>query len=443
MSGSLRRQVILGGVLWAAAVIALGGLIVLRFVDAQAVRHFDDDLNDFLLHLTNAVERAQGDPSQLETLLTHPAYARPYSGHYWQIKTPDGQIVTSRSLFDATLDPPKADSAWEVDFAGTDRLRALSRNVVFENGPNWHLTVAETLSPLLTDRAVIKSRMLIAFAVLTGLAALIAGSLVNYGLRPLARLQRDVSDSWEKGDRMRSGDYPAEVAPLVDQLNDLLDRNTSIVDRARRQAADLAHALNTPSAILRNEIDSLDAKGTDVARAQEALARIDAQITRSLARIRSSTSSGQVTPTSHIAYSVERILRAVGPIAEREEIILSSRVDDSLHIRMDRQDFEEALGNLTENAIKWADSLIRITARSSRAGEVEILVEDDGPGIPPENYNDVLSEGKRLDTSVPGTGLGLSIVSDLAAAYGGEVKLAKAEDLTGLRVVVTLPGGKI
>jgi signal transduction histidine kinase len=350
-------------------------------------------------------------------------------------------VFTSRSLFDATLDggPPARPEAaiWEGN-GPSGPTRGIRQGIILDDGTVWTVDVAESLENLRAEQAALGRNVVVAFAFVGLLGVLGALLLVTAIMQPLGRLRRDLSRRMEIGSELSPGDYPEEVAPLVDEINDLLVRNQSVVERARRQSSDLAHALKTPSAALRNELESLAGKGKDTGAALEALARIDAQIGRSLARFRAESSSGTARLSTDLAHARDRIMRLFQRMPEAQSIAFDIVPSPPVRAAADSQDIEEIFGNLIENATKWARGRIRVSL-SSTGPYVAIVIEDDGPGIPEEDRQHVLGSGYRLDTAKPGTGLGLAIVSDLVHAYGGNLDLGQSDDLGGLRVVAQLP----
>ena len=440
MIRSLRGRAILGGVIWAGIAIVLGGIALFFVLDGLTQRRFDETLSARYLRVVAALGNSGGDSDALEGYLTDPLYQQPYSGHYWQITGPDGAQFVSRSLFDALLPAPEvapqAPTTWNG--AGPDgALRGVTGPVVLEGGERWTVSVAESVAPLSADRAQIRRSLLITLLLIGALGIAATVVQASFVVRPLNRLRHEVTNRWEHEGALDPAGYPVEVAPLVADIRTLLGRNRDIVERGRRQAADLAHALKTPSAILRNELDALAGQGLDVADAQVALGRVDAQIMRSLARVRAAASGADARLQTGLRVSVDRMarhFRATGAGGRQLEV----DVPDGLRVRMDQQDLEEILGNLLENAFKWSRQRVRVRAAPVPGGVV-LSVEDDGPGIAPEARDEALRPGARLDVSMPGSGLGLTIVNDLVSAYGGTVELGVADALGGLSVRVMVP----
>ena len=438
---SLRQRAIVGGLIWAAIIVAIGGVALFYFFDALTLRRFDALLFDRYLQVVAALGNSGGELDQIETFLTDPAYSRPYSGRYWQLSDAEGNIAVSRSLFDALLTAPENATPDPKFWNGNgpeSPVRGIVSMIGLEDGSTWVVTVADSLQALATDRQQIRQSLLTTFALIGALGVVGAVLQTSAVVRPLNRLREDVSHRWDSGGALNPRDYPDEVSPLVTDINTLLDRNREIVERGRRQAADLAHALKTPSAILRNELEALESANVDTEQARHALDRVDAQLTRSLARIRAANTGATTRSMTSLARSVDRMMRLFRSMPEVREKSISTDVPDDLHIPMDAQDLEESLGNILENAVNWSKSAIRVTAGETEEG-MWLMVEDDGPGIPEQDRREALRSGGRLDSSAPGTGLGLAIAADLAQAYGGDVALDTSARLGGLSVRIFVP----
>lgn len=439
---SLRRTAMIGGVLSAMASILVGAFVLLTSVENSVLEHFDRTLTDRHTQLILALNASSQDPTKLSERIYDPAYSTPFSGRYWQITAPDGTVHTSGSMFDAALKEPfgTPNSVTLRSITGPEGepIRSAYQNITLEDGSVWGVTVAESLAAMAAERHQTRRSLLLAFA-LVGMLGM-AGAIVQTTtiLRPLDKLRRDVAQRWQQDENLTAMDYPEEVAPLVDDINTLLERNREIITRARRQAADLAHALKTPTAILRNELALLDAQGHDMHTSLDALDRVDAQLGRSLARMRAANSGADANVRTDLTHSVGRFSRLFGSMAEHDGKAMHTECASDLCIRMDQQDIEEVIGNLLDNALKWCASEIAISAREYDGG-VEILIEDDGPGIPEGREREALKSGGRLDSSKPGTGLGLAIAIDLLQAYGAELSLEKSNKLKGLAVRLSIP----
>ncbi len=439
---SLRRRAWVSGGLVSLIAVTTGVLLLYSFLESEALQRFDLSLRERHTQAVVALSRFADDPARVDEVLLDPEYDRPASGRYWQVVGPDGEIYASASLLEATL-PLSNEAAPDLaihDAQGADGepYRMAHQVITLEDGTRWEVAVAMALAGLELDRAEARRSLAVAFSlmVLVGLAGMVAQTAIM--LRPIRRLRQDVAHRWEKGEVLDSSDYPEEVAPLVDDINYLLQRNLEIVRRSRQQAADLAHALKTPSAILRNEIMLLPDREQVAGRALDALDRLDAQLARSLARIRTSNTAEASNIRTDVTATVQRFSRMFSKLAANADKALTVEATPGLSLRADPQDFEEVLGNILDNALKWSRTRIVVTARNHARG-IEILVQDDGPGIPEEERSAALVSGKRLDASVPGAGLGLAITAELLKAYGGKIELQRSEDLGGLAVLVIWP----
>jgi len=379
--------------------------------------------------------------------LLDPRYQIPLSGRYWQVTGPNGDILTSASSLGETIPEPdgrpgflsKSDLTILED---ETPVRRFFQRITLEDDSDWGITVAESLQALLTQQVQTRRSLVLAF-VLVGLFGVVGAMFqIRLIMRPLEQLRKDVTQKWENDAALLADDYPDEVAPLVNEINELLERNQEVVGRARRQAADLAHALKTPSAILRNEVEGWSDRDLDVKNFRYALDRIDEQLKRSLARMRAANSDAVGTKRTELKKSIDRFAKLFGLMAERDGKSLEIVCEFDLTVRMDPQDFEEVIGNLLDNALKWCRSSVRLTTLGHDES-VELRVEDDGTGIDEAGRRKALQSGARLDTSVPGTGLGLAIASDLLVAYGATLQLDESAELGGLAAIVTIPKARL
>ena len=274
------------------------------------------------------------------------------------------------------------------------------------------------------------------------IACMAAGfSLVKRAFSPFDALRRRLAEVRQGAEAALPGTYPAEVQPLVDELNALLAHTRRVVERATAKAGDLAHGLKTPLAVLSNEAERLRSAGDPefaetLAREVERMRR---QIEWHLAHARAAASGTALHERCPVSESVEGLRRALGRLHASRGIAIESRVSPEDAFLGRREDLDEMLGNLLDNACQWAKSRV-VVASQVREGRLTITVEDDGPGIPPELYESVLRRGVRADEAAPGSGLGLAIVRELAGLYGGEIALG-ASPAGGLTARLDLPGG--
>lgn len=265
-------------------------------------------------------------------------------------------------------------------------------------------------------------------------------SLVKRAFSPFDALRTRLTEVRKGAQASLDGSYPAEVQPLVDELNALLAHTRRTVERATAKAGDLAHGLKTPLAVLSNEADRLRSAGDS--EFADTLAREVAQMRRQiewhLAHARAAASGTALHERSPAAESVEGLRRALGRLHASRGIAIESRVSAGHFFLGRREDLDEMLGNLLDNACQWAKTRVAV-ASEVRDGRLSITIDDDGAGIPPELYENVLRRGVRADEAAPGSGLGLAIVRELAELYGGQIALGPSP-AGGLRARLELPG---
>jgi signal transduction histidine kinase len=272
-----------------------------------------------------------------------------------------------------------------------------------------------------------------------------AGLQVSFGLRPMSRLRQALSAIGSGSTERLPVDFPSEVQPLVDDLNNLMEINSQMLQRARAQAGNLAHGLKTPLAILMDEAYRLANRGESesaeiiLQQSQRMQRQIDYQIARARAAA-SHSMPGVLTPVSPI---LSNIVAAMNRLYRNKSLRICVDVDAQCVVICDSMDLNEMLANLIDNACKWAAAAVNIFGHvdDSRT-HVMIAVEDDGPGLPAEALDRVFKVGERLDDQVPGSGLGLPIVRDLAQLYGGRISLNNTVR-GGLRATLMLPSARV
>jgi signal transduction histidine kinase len=457
-AGSLRLRLLAATLVTLALALTgahgwLGGL----FRD-HVLQQFDRTLVQQLDQLTARLEfDAQGQPLIDPQRLSDPRWSRPYSGLYWQLDRQDAEgtvrsvALRSRSLWDAQLAlaaDALADGALHThDSTGPqgETLRLVERSLQVDGQPpaRWRLVVAADTREALAAVDGFNGVLAASLAGLGLLLALAALAQVAVGLAPLKALQGALERVREGRVQRLEGRFPAEVQPLIDDFNGVLDRNAEVVERARTQAGNLAHALKTPLAVLENAA----AQATrDAARDRSALAPLVTEQVRvaqrhihwHLARARAAASQGvpgQRTPLQPLLAS---LLRVMGKLhAGRGLDLAASDLPAGAAFAGEEQDLQEMLGNLLDNACRNARRVVRVTAQHE-GRQLHITVDDDGPGIAPDQRAAVLQRGVRLDESTPGSGLGLAIVVELAQLYGGALALESSE-AGGLSARLRLP----
>lgn len=362
-----------------------------------------------------------------------------FSGAYWQIASGNGVVTTSRSLWDQTLPPAQASHPGvllrHAPGPRGSTLRVAERDVVPSGSDSVvHVSVALAQDEMETAIRRLRWTLVAAFSLLgTGLVAVVAFQVVA-GLRPLRRARTALAQV-RSGHRDRLAlDAPSEIAPLVDEIDALIAQNHATVERARGHVGNLAHALKTPVAVLRN---ALDAPEPDLATARVELGRLEHLVQHHLARARAAALGGSSAPGLAPLPLAEEVAGALRRLSAARGIVIAVAGDATARVAIERQDLLEMLGNLVENACKWARHAVTVQV-AVRERTVRIEVGDDGLGLAESHRAAALQRGSRLDEAMPGTGLGLAIVADLADLYGGRLELGRSE-AGGLRATLALP----
>jgi len=439
-TGSLSRRMILIAAAWITLLLTGGGFALDRVLTGAITRNFDDGLEYLLTSLVVSAEIGPEGEIAFNRQLSDQRFLEPYSGLYWQVSGKGYEPFPSRSLWDRQLRTDQAHQDQEVHTYDSNqftdhRLRVVERDIVLPGSQvRWRFQVAQSRDMLDAQiealrKTLVRSFLLLA-AGLIGMAAL----QTWYGLLPLRKLRAGIQQL-RTGEAPRiEGAMPAEVAPMVEELNALVAHNDKQAEEARRHAGNLAHALKTPLTVIMNAAtaQSDDLPATVVREARTMRRQVD----HHLARARAVGRRGSAHSRAPVWPSVESVERAVARLYPHVRIDTDGPKDLVAHI--ERQDLDEIMGNLVENAAKYGGGSVFITV-SVQAGFVEILIEDDGKGIPEADRIRIFDRGVRLDTGKPGTGLGLAIVRDVAEIYDGTVTLEESEDLGGLLVRLRLP----
>ena len=307
---------------------------------------------------------------------------------------------------------------------------------------SWHVVLGNRHPPALMTTIFARAHLV---GVVSAMC-LIAGFLqVRRGWSPINQLRARLSRLDDGSARRLDGEYPSEVAPLVGDLNTLLDQREQSVARARASAGDLAHGLKTPLAVLLQEAARAESAGqTDLAGAiREQVERMRRQVDYHLAQARAdATRRAHAGASTPVAESANALARTMARLHADRGLTIDVEVAPDLRVAAGREDLDEMLGNLLDNACKWARRRVRVTAAPAAdapdSDSIVLAVDDDGPGIAPALREAVFARGVRADEAAPGSGLGLAIVRDLTAACGGSVAFADAP-LGGARVLLRLP----
>ena len=430
--------------LWCVAALLAGGMLLSSLFRDYVQRNFDARLVILLEGLVTT-SKVEGDGQlRLERSLGEPRFEQPYSGWYWQISNPDGPIERSRSLWDQELRPPPDpthDPIQRYDMVGPESMpiRVIARDIVLPGDERpFRYAVAGDLTEVEQEIKRFNGTLAWSLSFLgIGLLAAVVVQ-VRYGLYPLRRIRRALSDIRSgRADRLQ-GRFPAEITPLANELNALLEHNAQVVERARTHVGNLAHALKTPLSVLANE--SVGGKSTLADTVRRQTERMRRQVDHHLSRARTAAAGRVMGARTDAGSVVDDLTRTLARIHAVREVAIDSRCPPGLTFRGERQDLEEMIGNLMDNACKWARTRVRV--RVERRGDrLCFLVEDDGSGLSPAQRDQVIERGRRLDEQVSGSGLGLAIADDVARLYGGSIEL-KDSELGGLQVVLELPAAE-
>jgi signal transduction histidine kinase len=427
---------------WITILLLVGGIALNRTITNLLSRQFDEQLE---YQLTAMIASAEIDPYgevYFNRALGDQRFLEPNSGLYWQISSDQFDDFPSRSLWDRTIAIREDVQASEPIFYDShqfedEHLRIVQRTVGLPGSDtDWQFVVAGSREELDAQISDIRSILIWSFAVL-GIGLFIMAMLQTwYGLGPLRRIRLAIARIRTTGTNRVTDPLPQEVQPMVEELNALLAHSELQAEEARTHAGNLAHALKTPLTVLTNAASAASPDlDTTVLREAAVMRR---QVDHHLARARAVGRRATGLSRANVLESAEAVERAVARLYPHVRFDIDGPA--SAEVAIERQDLEEILGNLIENAAKYGGGSVFVTVDADPAATLcAIWVEDDGVGIPEAERSALFARGARLDTEKPGTGLGLAIVRDVVKIYGGDVELSESEDLGGLHVTVRLP----
>ncbi|MBP8182662.1 MAG: sensor histidine kinase [Rhodoferax sp.] len=453
---SLRIRLLAGTLFWVAGTILVAGWGLGNLFRQHVEAQFHAELRTHLDQLTAHITLDAQGRAQLALPLSDPRFGRPYSGYYWQVEEvslgtiPATALLRSRSLWDVALVVP-VDTLQVGDIhvhqvVGPQgkRLGLVERSVRIDDGPDGKPHTLRLLAAANADLMVepvsrFNGALWLALGVLGAGLVLAVVVQVSVGLLPLRALRTALARVRGCETPRLAGDFPVEVMPLVEDFNTVLAHNADVVERARTHAGNLAHALKTPLSVLTNAAHTKDQQDPELARLvleQIGLAR--RQVDYHLARAQAAAATRVPGAKTMLLPVVEGLVRVMQHIhAQREIAITVQPWPAALAFRGEAQDLQEMLGNLLDNACKWAAHRVNIHAHTDGA-MLTLTLDDDGRGLDTPQREAVLRRGVRADEQVSGSGLGLAIVDDLAKLYGGRVELLDSP-LGGLRAALTLP----
>uniref|UniRef100_Q07QB1 histidine kinase n=1 Tax=Rhodopseudomonas palustris (strain BisA53) TaxID=316055 RepID=Q07QB1_RHOP5 len=451
---SLATRLFLSATAWVVIILALTGIVLSSVYRQASERAFDRRLNLYLRTLVAEVATPDEPPERQFQSLGEPLFDLPLSGWYWQIARTDTEkpeARASRSLWDRKLSHLK-DRGVELSAAGVrqgyvdgpegQNLRMVERPVDLGADGKFLVTVAGDATEIFEEIRTFDYYLAGTFLALSIGLLLTTIFQVRFGLAPLKRISDAIADIRSGRAERLEGEFPVEIAPLARETNALIDANHQIVERARTHVGNLAHALKTPLSVIINEANAHEADPF-AAKVLEQADLMRDQVAHHLQRARIAARVSIIGTITEVAPVIDALRRTMAKIHRDRGLAIDGEVDPVAKFRGERQDLEEMVGNLVDNACKWAAGRVFIGVDLERGGDpgsmLRITVDDDGRGLDPAERAQVSRRGQRLDESKPGSGLGLSIVTDLAALYGGSLTLGTAP-IGGLRAELRLPG---
>jgi len=450
MLRSLRLRLLLFASLAIAVALILAGVGLTTLFDRHVERRIQDELATYLRQVSGGIEFASDGTFSLDVPMADPRFDKPFSGLYWQIEDDDhAMAIHSRSLWDSRIDLPTDPLAVGAihrhQLPGPDGALLLvhERRITFpvQNGMrSLRIAVALDRSDLALARTAFAADLGPSLALL-GLVLLAAVWFqVQMGLKPLVAIKRGVAAVRSGKEKRLPINQPTEVTPLADEVNNLLAAQEQAVERARQRAGDLAHGLKTPLTVLQGDAGRLRDLGqgeiaTEIESLIETMRRhVDQELTRSRLQNKEALRNGR----SELDEMITRVVRTIKRTPVGSCCHWRVEVPAGITVRIASDDLAELLGNLLDNAAKWATKQVHIRLADTKEDRVTICIEDDGPGVPEPALEQLGARGLRLNVQASGNGLGLAIAREIIDAYSGTIEF-KNQHHGGLQVRLSLP----
>ncbi|WP_352657450.1 ATP-binding protein [Mesorhizobium sp. M0317] len=443
---SLAFRVIGFSTIWAILTLIVIFTLITTLYRQASERGFDSLLSAHLFNLIGSVGVSESGQLTGAPDLGDLRFSEPNSGWYWSVEPASEGVhgdLHSSSMTTTIPSPTVAEvpfnssfqRSYSTDGIGDEQLEVFESEFVLDaKNRAARFRVMGNKTELEQEIATFQGRLLTYLSLFgVGMIAINAIAIL-LGLQPLRRVRNALAQVREGTAQRLDGQFPAEIEPLANETNALIENNKRIVERSRTQVGNLAHSLKTPLAVLINEGRALGgAKGQLIA---EQAASMQKQVDHYLQRARVAAQRDSVVYRTPVTPLVQRMVRVLQKLKPDVSLSLTLPAADIVFAG-EREDLEELLGNLLDNAMKWAKSTVAVSVTPAAAGLFELSIEDDGPGIPEDKARDVLKRGRRLDETKPGTGLGLAIIADLVNEYGGALALERST-MGGLKAVVRL-----
>ncbi len=445
--GSIAARLFWLSAAWAVVALIATGLLLTALYTRALDRSQMETLN-FNLETLVARTLEAGTPDALGVEAPNPRFNRSASGWYWQISGVDGQLFNlSNSLvgsqmpaLDGPFDSKNARTGFRTDDFGT-RIRIVERKVnIFDS--DLVFSVSGNADEIASLASQFRSQTFVVLGAVGIMLAIMSAIVARVALRPVGRLARAIENVRSGQARSVEGNYPKELTPLADELNELLRSNTQIVERAKSQVGNLAHGLKTPLAVLRNEAADREDDFAEVVRSE--IEKMNTQVKTYLDRAQMSARSAVIGSRCDAAKIVGRLVRVMQKLHCERQVSLEGD-GQTLWFRGEEADLEEMVGNLLDNACKWSRQRVVVSLKpvedEKGRRQIRFTVEDDGKGLSEQEAVEVLKRGVRLDEKTAGSGLGLDIVKELVDIYGGTIRLERSR-IGGLKAILVLPATK-
>lgn len=446
---SLAFRIVTFSTLWAVAALVVIATIISALYRDATEKGFDSLLSAHLFNLIGSVSVSEDGALQGRPELGELSFTRADSGWYWSVEPmTDGMSgeLRSPSMTGPVAAPGVSETPFDAQFRrryrteglGGEELDVLETEIVLDDQNRIaRFRVMGNRSELETEIASFERRVY-GYLALFGVGLILINAVaILLGLEPLDRVRSALAQVREGTAKKLVGRFPSEIEPLANETNALIENNRRIVERARTQVGNLAHSLKTPLAVMLNEGRAMGGERGRIFADQAGA--MQQQLDHYLQRARVAAQRDSVVFRTPTAALLERMVRVIRKLKPDMEVTLHLPADEAVFAG-EREDLEEMVGNLLENATKWGRRRIAVTVARDRgtAEAFTLAIEDDGPGIPDDKAREALKRGRRLDETKPGTGLGLAIVSDLVGEYGGAIALGRSS-LGGLKAELRLP----
>lgn len=435
---SIAARLLLAALVITVIALPLAGLALTYQFRAAVTTAFDERLESLLnVVLASVAYDAANQRLTFERALGDARFDQVYSGWYWQISDGDAQVITSRSLWDQRLPVRDAKQTTVREVVGPRRaaLRLMERDITLSGLERpVHVSVAASRQEL--DLEVARFQRLLTFSLLGlgGLLMLTLALQVRWGLAPLRRMRANLRQVEAGYEHSLDTALPNELSRLAAAMNAVLERDRRLVERSRHAAGNLAHALKTPLSVMRLNLARLPQDSQPGFAAE--LSRIDVAVRHHLARASAAGDRGGLGSVA-LSTALAPLIEGLGRLAKRRRLTLECDIPEGVKVAMDEQDLQELVGNLLDNALRWARWRVDLKA-TENAHHVLLTITDDGPGMTDAECQAAMARGARLDDQRSGTGLGLAIVADLVRLYDGSLALGRSHT-GGLAVTVRLP----